>query len=352
MSKQSSIWDKIFIELAQRAIRKVHYDYQRLSSGNTFHHSSISNLNIGKGIEYAFETDVLFAINQEFSDSGYTSGRLVEGDKKKDQPDQRFYRIYREYAYADLKPKTKLNRSFKLDLYIQRYNPLDTNETHDPAIIEAKKVRTITINGEGEEEINCNVSEVVKDVIKLYKYSNGKNCRKYLLLWNWIEKDDRRYEDGQKPTDVQDEILEGMKLKGVISDLIGLKSKRSDSEDYKKAIKKTQNKIESVVAKYYGKGKVSLKSALKELVDEIRPLDNKYKGRVGEIKENIKIKITDVVEMIDLIKTFKINKNNLVVKETRWFPLDWQGRGASNYIPSKSIRWLWVSLFEIEFPKR
>ena len=64
-------WAKIFIEIALRAIRRVHYEYGVWGIGHNFVKDPYMawRINMGMGIEVADEPGVCAAITQEFMNS-------------------------------------------------------------------------------------------------------------------------------------------------------------------------------------------------------------------------------------------------------------------------------------------
>ena len=103
-------WKFPFLEIAVRAIRKVHIEHGMWGIGQ--HNKSpevFSKMNVGHGIELAHETSVCAQITQDFINSRFTNGNVYN-----DQ--QRFYEIDREVKiYKDDKTEKQI------DIFINRF---------------------------------------------------------------------------------------------------------------------------------------------------------------------------------------------------------------------------------------
>ena len=128
-------WATVFIEIALRAIRRVHYEHGLWGIGRQWEMKRLKarRLNTGKGIELADERAVCAAITQEFINSPSLTGLWVE---EKGQPNQqRYFTVDREKQYTD--------KSKKVDIFIQKYTLEDGKPVlvPEPSFIEAKRAR-------------------------------------------------------------------------------------------------------------------------------------------------------------------------------------------------------------------
>lgn len=180
-------WAAVFIEVALRAIRRVHYEHQMWGVGRQWQMNRLKarRLNMGQGVELADERMVCAAITQEFINSPSLTGLWIEESRNgQRQEEERYFTINREMEYT--------NKTKKVDIFIQKYvkkNGTDLKPVRNPSFIEAKRARRWvpdildgTANREGLQH-----SAIQKDIEKLrYEMMNRKpedsiNC--HVLVW-------------------------------------------------------------------------------------------------------------------------------------------------------------------------
>lgn len=202
------IWDKIFIELSLRALRKLHIDYGMWGLGQKEDESNFDNINNGPGIELALETHVGAAITHEFINSAFTNGFYF---KKKN----RRYEIHREVSFKK-KDKGKFligasdeKKRIAIDLLIRRfeYNKEDEIVYCNPSLIQLKRAQPIIprIYIGGRENISVNYEGILNDLryletiykyhlkedletgSKEYRYESAKDMHLYSLFWGVLD---------------------------------------------------------------------------------------------------------------------------------------------------------------------
>lgn len=183
-------WPNIFIEIALRALLKLHHEYIIWANPNIANNkSNIKDLNQGQGIEFADERTVCAAITQEFIYSSYTSGKLFAQDTAR--KGGRYWRIYRELPYC------KGSRQI-LDIRVERYNPRTNEAIGGSACIEAKRINRWVQrleNNDGVTRKPTPIEEIEKDINKLNELCqkekrNGNDrdpLKAWLLLWNIVD---------------------------------------------------------------------------------------------------------------------------------------------------------------------
>jgi len=184
-------WATIFIEVALRAIRHVHYDYQLWGVGRQWQMDRLKahRLNMGQGIELADERTVCAAITQEFINSPSLTGLWIEENRNGQlNKEERYFTINREMEYTD---KTK-----KVDIFIQKYvkkNGKNIVPVKIPSFIEVKRSRRWVpeiLEGIANRE-ELQQSAVQKDIEKLRaemmirNSENPINC--HVLVWGIYE---------------------------------------------------------------------------------------------------------------------------------------------------------------------
>jgi hypothetical protein len=181
-------WTIVFIEVAMRAIRRVHYEYGMWGVGRPWEMNSEKALriNMGQGIELADERTVCAAITQEFINSPSVAGLWMKSDGT---PEERYFHIDREQRY-------RTGEKQKVDIFIRKYKRSDNGELTElpfPVFMEAKRARLWQPNlpeGTADKEA-LQVNEVKADVDKLRKeknaWQNELNCQ--LLVWGVYEED-------------------------------------------------------------------------------------------------------------------------------------------------------------------
>ena len=180
-------WKFAFLEIAVRAIRKVHLEHGMWGIGQ--HNKSpevFSKMNLGHGIELAHETSVCAQITQDFINSRFTNGNVYN-----DQ--QRFYEIDREVKiYKDDKTEKQV------DIFINRF-VVDKNKPifyRYPTLIEAKRIHYYIpdpVQGEAilENNIDERIKIVKKDIDKLLKVR--KRLKKKLGFETRSDKEYQKY---------------------------------------------------------------------------------------------------------------------------------------------------------------
>lgn len=127
------VWKNIFIEIALRAMRRLHLDYGLWGLGQEFGSNlNFETLNQGPGIEITDETAVCAAITQEFINSRFTNGLYINKEPRHNE-------ILREISF------TSSSRNL-VDIFIDRYEKKDnlTYYFRYPAFIQAKRVHYFT----------------------------------------------------------------------------------------------------------------------------------------------------------------------------------------------------------------
>jgi len=184
-------WATVFIEIALRAIRRVHYDHGMWGVGRQWEMNRIKagRLNMGHGIELADERTVCAAITQEFITSPSVTGLWVPETEDGERPQERYFTIDREKKYTD--------GSKKVDIFIQKYERKnkgqDPTPVPEPSFIEAKRHRLwvpeIT-SGEAKREAP-QVKNVKDDIERLRNEMKAQkekiHC--HVLVWGLYDKD-------------------------------------------------------------------------------------------------------------------------------------------------------------------
>lgn len=186
-------WAKRFIEIALRAIRRVHYEYGIWGVGHQWMRNKPEPhlLNMGHGIELADEPTVCAAITQEFANSQFVAGAWIEEDLESDVFEgERFWRIDREQYYEGSQER--------VDICIQRYKRNQLSEepvaSGNRVFIEAKRARrwSTQISTGSLEPTSALVHRVKEDVEKLRcemktQQDKGTEVHCHLLVWNIYE---------------------------------------------------------------------------------------------------------------------------------------------------------------------
>jgi hypothetical protein len=176
-------WMKRFMEVALRALRRVHYDYQLWSlSQDWTSETDPTAYNTGPGIECADELTVCAAITQEFVHSAVTTGAYVAHDQHMNvKSGQRFYAIYREVPYPNAPSR-------KVDIAIDRVDPRTDRAYGAPVFIEAKRAVLVgTKLAEGfTGPPRLQLPEIREDIEKLratHSLPDERRVLPYLLVW-------------------------------------------------------------------------------------------------------------------------------------------------------------------------
>jgi hypothetical protein len=186
-------WAAVFIEIALRAIRRVHYEYGVWGLGRQWQMNRFkaARMNMGHGIDLADERTVCAAITQEFINSPSMTGFWIEehGEKKQEE---RYFTVDREANYQRYPNK-------KVDIFIQKFakqskdklEPDKLEPVELPAFIEAKRARLWTSDIPNGTVRSGDIQDkaIRKDIRKLraeMKFRNrlGKTAiRCHLLIW-------------------------------------------------------------------------------------------------------------------------------------------------------------------------
>ena len=128
-------WTNIFLEIATRAIRRVHLEHQAWSIGNQLleRDRDPEYANFGRGIELADERAVCAAISQEFVYCRLASGVWARGTE------WHFYHLSREVDWASATSQvnsataTCCEGRRTIDLIVQRFLAASPAQTPTPA---------------------------------------------------------------------------------------------------------------------------------------------------------------------------------------------------------------------------
>jgi hypothetical protein len=182
-------WATRFIEIALRAIRRVHYEYGVWSVGHQWMRdvSDPPDLNMGPGIELADEPTVCAAITQEFANSQFVAGIWQERKSESDVSEgERFWQIDREQCYEGSQER--------VDICIQRYERKRLGEVPEPTsgppvFIEAKRARrwSAQISTGSLKRSEYLTSEIKNDIEKLRREMESRRVYCHLLVWNIYE---------------------------------------------------------------------------------------------------------------------------------------------------------------------
>jgi hypothetical protein len=189
MSNGEHKWVTVFLEVALRAIRRVHLEYGIWAAGRQWKTGPgrPDHINVGPGIELADERAVCAALTQEFMVSPSLTG-LWENEGK---TDVRFFAISREQLYKW--PEAKQRKM--VDLLIEKYEQtsLGKFEVIKPrSLIEAKRARLWQIDLEtGDVSAGSpvtQISAVIEDVARLKEEREAweqedKRVFLHLLVW-------------------------------------------------------------------------------------------------------------------------------------------------------------------------
>jgi len=179
-------WATVFIEIALRAIRRVHYDHGMWGVGRQWEMNRFKagRLNMGHGIELADERTVCAAITQEFITSPSLTGLWVEERADGKHTEERYFTIDREKKYTD--------NSKKVDIFIQKYarknKDKEPTPVEEPSFIEAKRHRLWVpdiISGEAKRGNYPQKDKVQEDIERLRKEMEAQeetiHC--HVLVW-------------------------------------------------------------------------------------------------------------------------------------------------------------------------
>ena len=183
-------WASVFIEIALRAIRRVHYEHGMWGIGRQWEMNRLKaqRINMGQGIELADERAVCAAITQEFMTSPSMTGLWIEERKDGSQEkEERYFSIDREMEYTD--------KSKKVDIFIRKYRFVNNEPIpiEEPSFIEAKRARR------WEPEIESGMAskkesqvEKVRDDIRRLRSemcTRSERIHCHVLVWGLCQND-------------------------------------------------------------------------------------------------------------------------------------------------------------------
>lgn len=191
-SQDERKWASVFIEVALRAVRRVHYEYGLWGIGPQWkmNRQLAQRINTGQGVELAPETDVCAAITQEFIGSPAVSGLWSEEANGVPGVEVRYFMIDREAKYLSQPRK-------RVDIFVQKYVPKggklgeELEPVELPSFIEAKRARIWTpeIKTGEARHLKNQLEDVRKDVKKLKKEINHRTTNGlerilgHVLVW-------------------------------------------------------------------------------------------------------------------------------------------------------------------------
>ena len=196
MNTEERKWISVFLEVALRAIRRVHLEYGIWGAGRQWKmgRDRTPLINMGYGIELVDERVVCAAITQEFMTSPAVSGLWHEEGEK---DELRFFGITREEKYES---SGQQSRPERVDLVIEKYEPGSEErlEVLKPrSFIEAKRARLWQVNlASGDVKPGQpQITEICQDIEKLQREQTTKLNKKketiyiHLLFWGIYEED-------------------------------------------------------------------------------------------------------------------------------------------------------------------
>lgn len=222
-------WNKFFIEIATRAIRKAHFDYQVINSGqNDIDTFTFNKINSGIGIELVPEETVRDYIVNELLAMGFWKRHKIDGEYRSYWTEREFTidipldseeakKIYSEHLESspyfkerfDNEPPSKLKLS--VDMTVARYEQSNERNKYSPVLLELKRLNTKIINlsnkgtpWKGGQSTKEQIKEIFKDIAKLrfirdcLKKRIGNGLENHLtneailgiLVWGVIDSED------------------------------------------------------------------------------------------------------------------------------------------------------------------
>jgi hypothetical protein len=187
-------WASVFIEVALRAVRRVHYEYGLWGIGPQWKmgRQLAERINTGQGIELALETSVCAAITQEFIGSPSLAGLWVEqGPDGKPDHEVRYFMIDRETKYLTGEKK-------RVDLFVRKFIPKDGKPGGElipvrlPSFIEAKRAHLWTADiktGEAThqrsqiKDVQADVQKLKDEILYRRTLAEGEHIRGHVLVW-------------------------------------------------------------------------------------------------------------------------------------------------------------------------
>lgn len=188
MRRREPKWVSVFLEVALRALRRVHFEYGVWGAGRQWRSGPDrpSVINMGHGLELADERAVCAAIVQEFMSSPSLTGLWQEEARS----ELRFFGVLREQPYkASADPK----RPEMVDLIIEKYEHKDgIFDVFKPrSFIEAKRARLWQVDlahGKARPGRRPQLDAVVHDIEKLRRerearLRDGERIYLQILVW-------------------------------------------------------------------------------------------------------------------------------------------------------------------------
>lgn len=210
-------WARVFMALALRAIRRVHYNYGIWNVGacKKVGDVALRNLNHGHGVDLADERTVCAAISQEFLASRFTCALIA--NPSSNSADFMMFTLEREL------PKYLTDSRKQVDFFCRKWVPPEGETSsasdvwevcpHPPAFIEAKRAQRYRPDLLARK-VSGPVSQhgsVAKDAIKLFEEKKARTGDKrpsknesiyaHLLVWGTctaksnFKKEPRRFLD-------------------------------------------------------------------------------------------------------------------------------------------------------------
>lgn len=190
IGQKSHRWAEVFVEIALRAIRRIHYEYGIWGIGRQWkmRRENTEKINMAHGIELADEPSVCAAITQEFMNSPSVAGLWEDKGQTKDM----YFGIEREKAY-------KFDKFKRADIFLQKFKRNkkgDFDPVKCPSFIEAKRARLWSMNlSTGKARMSRSQHGDVKDDIKKlrkemsYRVSQGlEQVLCHILVWGVYDK--------------------------------------------------------------------------------------------------------------------------------------------------------------------
>jgi hypothetical protein len=209
-------WVTVFMDLALRAVREVHYTHGRWSVG---HHWEMdpersTQINRNLGLTLADERTVCAAISQEFLGSSAVAGFWGK--------EIRFFKVESEAPYFK---RSKKGGRQRVDLLIKKFVPTancsELELVHPQAFVEAKRARLWYPNrGTSNKKSGAiQIEEIRKDIAKLReeksyrKQVSGPKINTHILVWGVFSSD----KSGDSPTEMINKLQKGISVRGIRS---------------------------------------------------------------------------------------------------------------------------------------
>jgi hypothetical protein len=175
----------LMVQLALRAIRRVHLDHQAFNLARqpspADHEAALRQLNVGPGIEVAYEDYVRVALASEFQQSKLTWGWVVPDDD-----DPRHYEIETQRSF-NVGSERQL-----IDLVYWRVDPKRV-KPYPIGPVEMKRARRFKVGAATAEE--SNLDDVADDIKKLCRLARASDVEMHphVLVWGETSEDPSPY---------------------------------------------------------------------------------------------------------------------------------------------------------------